>query len=322
MEYEKLDLNLLVALDALLCERNVTRAAQRLFLSQSGMSHALTRLRRAFGDELLVRVGNRTELTPRAEDLAEPVREILRRVSNLVHPSSQFQPSESRDEFVVAMTEYAADILLPGLIADIEQAAPAVRLTVLQHDPEAPLPLTTGKVDIVVTLPARAEHPGLPLFQDEYGWVVAADHPVASGDGLTAAAIAEMSQAVYIGSRSLSDIPLESALAQLGLSRQIRVHVSSLAHLAYAVHGANVASLMPKRFFDRLWRNSQLRLLDLPVALPPIVPTMYWPAVRTDDAAHTWLRGMFIGAARKLSVDSSEVQSVAETASAIGEFTT
>src|SRR5689334_14098640 len=136
MRTASIDLNLLAALDALLAERNVTRAGRRLGLSQPAMSEALARLRRHFGDELLVRVGNRYELTPLAVGLVDRVQAAVAGVERVFSAAPEFDPADSTREFTLLVSDYATSVLGPPLAAAFARSAPHARLRLCPHRPE------------------------------------------------------------------------------------------------------------------------------------------------------------------------------------------
>ncbi|MFU8807289.1 MAG: LysR family transcriptional regulator, partial [Bradymonadaceae bacterium] len=182
MHLSSLDLNLLVALDALLEEVSVTRAAGRVGLSQSAMSHALGRLRETFDDPLLVRAGRGMTLTPRARELAEPLREALANLRQVIAPSQPFDPATSTQVFRVAADEYALFALLPLLVERLAKVAPKVDLRIRElGQSQSQHRLETGEVDLVLPL-GLAEH--IPqtlyrraLFKLDLVCVIREDHP-------------------------------------------------------------------------------------------------------------------------------------------------
>ena len=133
MRFKKLDLNLLVALDALLTEKNVTRAGERVFLSQSTMSNALSRLRQYFDDDLLVQVGGRMELTPRAALLHDAVRDVLVRIDTTIAAKPAFDPTESEREFTLFVSDYSMEVLIPGMLALASEQRSRVRFNPVSY---------------------------------------------------------------------------------------------------------------------------------------------------------------------------------------------
>src|SRR6185437_1167108 len=181
MHFRNLDLNLLVALDILLRERNITVAGKRLHLTQSAMSGALARLREYFGDELLVQVGRRMVPTPLGESLAGPVRNALLNIQETIATKTTFDPAVSKRHFKLMMSDYAATVLMSAALSRIETLAPAVRIDVLSNDVDSPAEeLERGAVDFLI-MPEQyllKAHPSARLFEDEYACVGWADNPL------------------------------------------------------------------------------------------------------------------------------------------------
>ncbi|MEJ1109548.1 MULTISPECIES: LysR family transcriptional regulator [unclassified Kribbella] len=175
-----LDLNLLLTLDALLEERNVTRAAARVGVSQPAVSAALARLRRHFGDELLSRVGNRYELTPLALQLRGHTATALASVQRVFDASPDFEPAEADREFTFLMSDYAAAVLGPTLAAAVAREAPGVRLRLPMHTPDAvDHAAETLRVVDGIVLPHGfiSDFPSVDLFDDDWVGLVATEHP-------------------------------------------------------------------------------------------------------------------------------------------------
>jgi LysR family transcriptional regulator, nod-box dependent transcriptional activator len=170
MHLRGLDLNLLVALDVLLDERNVTRTAERLCLSQSGTSTALGRLRDFFDDQLLVPMGRTMALTPLAQTLIEPVREIVLRTHTLIDTTPGFNPATAERKFTMMVSDYTATVFLSSFAAQLSQEAPGVMIELVAHGPTPYEPLERGDVDLLI-MPEQylsAEHPSAPLFNEHY----------------------------------------------------------------------------------------------------------------------------------------------------------
>ena len=171
MRFNRLDLNLLVALDALLTERNISRAAEKVYLSQSTMSHALGRLREHFKDDLLVQVGRKMELTPRAETLKDPIRDVLVRISITVDTPLEFDPSKSDREFVLHVSDYSMEVLLPHVFALAESQGSKVTFRLLpQAGPVGTRALERGEVDVLLIPESYCSpaHPPEAIFREDF----------------------------------------------------------------------------------------------------------------------------------------------------------
>src|ERR1019366_9399882 len=186
MRFQKLDLNLLVCLDALLAEQSVSKAARRVFLSQSGMSDALARLRDYFGDDLLVQVGKTMVPTTLAQSLTQPIREILARIEAVTSSASDFDPATCDRLITVIVSDYSATVLLPKLMAKLASDAPGVRTDFLPLNSTCKEAFDKGLAHlIVIPEPFVFEgHPYEPLFTDDFVCVVWSENRLV-GDSLT-----------------------------------------------------------------------------------------------------------------------------------------
>ena len=189
MQLNRFDLNLLIALDALLREKNVTRAAERVFVSQPAMSAALHKLREYFNDPLLVRVGREMELTSRGESLVEPVREALLRIQMMLGTQPTFDPKTARREFTVIMSEEAVPGVLPPLLRTLAHEAPELDLHIEMVSPTALSRLEYGEADLCLCLEnlqmfdlrAYPENiRSMPLRSVKWVCAVSKDHPGAT----------------------------------------------------------------------------------------------------------------------------------------------
>src|SRR4051812_37211025 len=168
MRYQRIDLNLLIALDALLAERNVTRASERMHMTQSAMSGVLSRLREYFDDPLLVAVGRTMRLSPRAESLVQPVRDILLKVDSTLGVRPEFEPATAKRHFTIIASDYVSNVLLGEVLRRIAVAAPGLGFDIQPTSSGMEQDLDQGRVDFLVT-PAHltlSEHPQAVLFDD------------------------------------------------------------------------------------------------------------------------------------------------------------
>lgn len=178
MRFNKLDLNLLVALDALLAERNISRAGERLHLSQPAMSNALARLRSFFGDELLAAQGRQMVLTPRALGLIEPVRDVLMRIDSTITTPPLFDPAQSTRTFVLLLSDFTTAVFIPPLLEALYQQARGICLELRTLNDKPAEQLEQGDADLLI-IPAQfaaADHPSAPLFEEQYLCVTWAGH--------------------------------------------------------------------------------------------------------------------------------------------------
>lgn len=290
----EVDANLILALHALLEEPNLTRAGQRLAMSQPAMSGALTRLRTHFGDELLVRVSRGFVLTPYAESLREPVRLAVEAADALLGSAREFDPSHSAKRFTVSMSEYAMSVLAKPLTELLSRQCPncSVDFDTLVATPEE-FETQLMRRDVIIS-PQGFDFPGRqqPVFTDELVCVVARDNPYLVDGSLSVSALASMPHAVAqfaaAGGRTR---PLERALDSVGLaSRTVLVSVTSLLVLPFAVSGTDMCAFVPRRLARRTAGLLDLTVATTPVPRVTIVEAARWHPRRESDPAVTWVR--------------------------------
>jgi DNA-binding transcriptional LysR family regulator len=290
------DANLLLALHALIEERNLTHAGERMTMSQPAMSGALARLRKQFDDELLVRAGRGFELTPLAEELRPVVAEAVEAAEALLGNQRDFDAATSTKRFTVSMSEYAMTVLSEQLTKVFAEQAPGCTLAL------DPLDVRRDQVETqlmrrdLVVAPIGFDFPGRtqPIFTDELVCLVAADHPRLKDGALTLDDLMAMPHAVAefaaAGDRRR---PLEVEVEDKGLGgRNVLVQVTSLLTLPFAVAGTDMCAFVPSRLARRC-----VEILDLVVAETPMDPVRiteaaHWHPRREKDPAGVWLRGL------------------------------
>jgi DNA-binding transcriptional LysR family regulator len=295
MKLSSIDLNLLVALDALISEAHVGRAARKIGLSQPAASHALSRLRELFGDPLLVRVGSRMELTPRAAGLRESLAETLQRVQTLLVADS-FEPATSSRRFSIMMPDHIAHLVVPALVQRVHSSAPGVRLNVLPWQSPASLKIERFRsIDLLISC-YTSEIAGFqkePLFTDSEVTVVRKGHPSASR-------LKDLKTFLISNHVAVVGRGLDRWLRQERLARHIGLRVPSYLQALQAVARADLVAFVPRRLAESL--AGQLSLAVLP---PPIYPGKYqeylfYPRRALQDPAATWLRKLALEIAERL----------------------
>ncbi|MFI7542184.1 LysR family transcriptional regulator [Actinoplanes sp. NPDC049599] len=297
-----IDLNLLAALDALLAERNVTRAGRRLGLSQPAMSDALARLRRHFDDQLLVRVGNSYELTPLGAALRSASAAAMALVEQTFTAAPGFDPAACEREFVLLVSDYAAAVLGPLLIRAVRQAAPlaGLRLDRLPADCAAVTAWSpTCSFDGLV-LPRSVAPAGMSattLFDDRWVCLAATDNP-AVGGGLTVEKLATVSWVVHQDMRTHH--PVLAHLRARGLEPEARFSAGSYHLLPELVRDSDHVCLIQERLAKRV-AGPGLRVLEVPLDLPPVAETLWWHPAHTRDPSHRWFRDLVATVAHGLT---------------------
>ncbi len=291
MNLKNADLNLLVALDVLLTERNVTRAAERLSLGQPATSAALRRLRRMFDDPLLVRRGRVMELTPLAQTLVAPVREILQGIDGLLSIRPEFNPESDERSFSLMASDYVALILLRPLLARLETVAPNVRVSMFPITMPFRTMLSRGEVDLVLfpieVDPGMRAFPHRTLFTDRYVCTVWNQHPEV-GDEITLEMLGRLPYLAYTHVQLASSV--ETQLDAAGVERREEVSTGSFVVSPLMQRGTRLVALLHERLARAMQEAAELRILEPPLPLKPITEMMFWHPRSEDDPAHRWLR--------------------------------
>jgi DNA-binding transcriptional LysR family regulator len=291
MNLASIDLNLLVALDALIAESHVGRAARRLGLSQPATTHALNRLRDLLGDPLLVRVGGRMELTPRANGMRAPLAEALQRVQTLLAADS-FVPATSVRHFALMMQDHIAHLVVSPLVRRLHAEAPGVRLNVLPwQSPASMRPELLRGIDLIISCIDTI--PGLErqtLFTDIEVTVVRRGHPAAAR--LTRLDTFLDVQHIAVAGRGLTEDPVDAWLRQKDLARRIGLRVPSYVQALQAVAESDLVAFVPRRLAESLANPLALTLVRPPASLgtESYPEHLFHPRHTTHDPAAIWLR--------------------------------
>ncbi|WP_405867710.1 LysR family transcriptional regulator [Streptomyces sp. NBC_01515] len=289
MNLSRLDLNLVLALRALLEERNVTRAGERVGLSQPAMSAALSRLRRHFDDELLARTGNSYELTPLGVALRDRSATACDLLERVFASQADFDPAAESREFTLLASDYGAAVFGSALARALHQEAPGIRLA-FQHSTPAAVENTAAMLSTVdgLLLPHGIidGFPAVELHQDRWLCMVADDHPDV-GDELTLDQLARLPWAVY---QRPYDAPAARQLSMIGISPRVEVSVQTFQLLPHMVEGTRRVAMIQERLARRAVRSAAVRVLPCPFEAVPVQEALWWHPVHTQDAAHIWLR--------------------------------
>jgi DNA-binding transcriptional LysR family regulator len=299
MHLNRLDLNLLVALDHLLAERSVTRAAVLLSISQPAMSGSLTRLRKHFDDALLHRAGREMALTPFAASLAPRVRELVQEMGDLVRCRPHFDPATSDRSFTVVGSDYAHSVLLPTVAQKVTRLAPRVTLFNQGRSADHESRFTRGMIDafVVPRTMMLPNHPTMALFEDHYVLVACASNK-AIGEHVTLEQYIGMRHAIRkAASESGGFTREELRLMELGLRRDVALTVPTFEMLAKVVVGTTLIAGMQRRLADIAAKSCPIRIVPHPVEIPPLELILQWPTARQDDAGLAWLKEVFRAAA-------------------------
>lgn len=284
-----LDFNLLVTLDVLLSEGSVVGAAQRLHLSASAMSRALARLRVATGDPLLVRAGRGLVPTPRALELRERVRAVVDAAESVLRPALKLDLKSLRRTFAIRSSEGFVETFGPRLMSRVRAEAPHVRLWFVPKPDKDSTPLRDGTIDLetgVISSTMGPELRTVGLFRDRFIGVVRVGHALAQGK-VTPKRYASAAH-VQISRRGLETGPIDAALEQLGLVRNIAVTVGGFAAAIALARDTDLLATVPEKHTRRL--HQDMHRFELPMPVDEFTISLLWHPRLDADPAHRWLR--------------------------------
>lgn len=295
MKLHQLDLNLLLAFDALMTQRNVTRAAQQCFISQPAMSHALNRLRQFFEDPLLVRSATGMQPTGRAQALYQAVRQALELLEQELGREDSFTPATSNRRFVISTTDYVECVLIPPLIRRLQTEAPGVRIEIeILRDRLPEQALANGEVDLVLGFDEYMQVPGSlrteTWLTEPLAGLVAREHPVVT-ERITLAQLTELPHVFHspLGTR---ESIVDSWLASQDLKRSISVNSQSYMSAAAIVSQSDHLLVLPHKVATMLAAALPLKTVTLPQDLPAYHLNCVWHPLHDRQPALQWLRGL------------------------------
>lgn len=297
MHLDKFDLNLLVALDALLTEKHVTRAAEKLCVSQPAMSAALSRLRAYFDDQLLLKVGSSLELTPRAEELAGQVRDLIFRIRTTLRTEPTFDPLTGEREIRLLMSDYSASVFMPALTRGLLIDAPRVHCLVEHLAPDSLTRIDRGLADFCITVEQRElleDNPiaeslsGALLFEDEFVIVIDAASDAAR-EPLLLERFLELPYVEVRFAHAVFSI-VETAIRQQGLSIRAAAVMPSFTEAAGLIPGTNMTTIIPRQLAQLLAPTFGLVIMPVPIRVSGLRETLIWHKRNDADPAHVWIR--------------------------------
>ncbi|TMV88615.1 LysR family transcriptional regulator [Thioclava sp. BHET1] len=290
MRFKGLDLNLLVVLDRLLTEQNVSRAADKLCLSQSATSGALARLRDYFGDELLVQVGRKLVPTPRALALSGKVRAALLQIDGSIIQAPGFDPATACRTVRIVASDYVTIVALSDVVMALRKSAPDLSISITPPGERARERLERGEFDLLVLPDGRIspDHPSTDYFADEFV-VIAWSGNTRLGDTLSESAFFDQRHAASFFPTSLPSLEA-SILQSRGRERKIVATAGGFAALPFLVVGTELIALIPRRLAECFATQMPLRILPSPVATPPLVERLQWHTFSEGDECLAWLR--------------------------------
>ena len=301
MNLRRLDLNLLVVFDAVMLERSVTRAAERVFLTQSAVSSALGRLRHQLGDELFVRGPGKLRPTPRALELEEPVRALLSELQEVLSPA-RFDPATECRSFTIATNDYFTAVVAPALARRLAKAAPGIDLRIVPTAGRAFEMLDAREADLVCTSWSKPpERFSIQtLVEDDYVCVVRKDHPFARKPPT----LLQFAKAKHLLVSPRGDARgfVDDKLAEKGLTRRVSLTVNHFAAAPQIAAESDAVLTVPRLIARRFAPPKTTMTFDCPVAVPPALGrmSMIWHDRLARHPAHVWLRATLLEVGRTL----------------------
>jgi DNA-binding transcriptional LysR family regulator len=294
LELSQLNLNQLLALDALLTEKSVSRAARRMYLTQSAMSRALSRLQQTFDDKLLITAnGRRMVLTPLAEQLIRPLREALLQIKRITSLKPHFDPAVAHKAISVCASDYVSVTLLPQVLQRTAHDAPNVKVHVIQNDYTWSEKLERGDIDLAI-IPERyalANYPKEALFTDSYCCIAWSKNRKV-GKSISLEQYLEMKHAAV----QFNFIPAsefdEALRPQYGQTRQVGMILPLFSLLPHAIVGTNLLATVQTRLAILSAKFLPIKIMPLPFPMPAIVEVMQYQPYQEADQGTTWFKNL------------------------------
>jgi DNA-binding transcriptional LysR family regulator len=290
IDLTRLDLNLLITLHALLEERSVTRAGETLGLSQSATSHALNRLRKLFDDPLLVRTSQGMIPTPRAENLLEPLRQILSNIRQLIQTPT-FDPKTAQGKIQIVATDYATVVILPTVLKRVAEEAPHLDIECHHWGEDTLEQLRNGAIDLALggqNPPDSSEFNFQQLFVEDFVSIVRADHPVTQSEFTIEAFLAWSHALITVTNSRMGYI--DEVLEELGVRRRILLRLPHFLSAPLIVAKTDLILTLPRRLAMLFAGFANLSVLDPPVELDEFNYIQVWHKRRQHEPMHIWLR--------------------------------
>ncbi|MFC5322165.1 LysR family transcriptional regulator [Bradyrhizobium oligotrophicum] len=303
MRFNGLDLNLLVALDALLTERNLTAAARNINLSQPAMSAAVGRLRTYFKDDLFIMRGRELVPTPLAESLAAPTREALLHIQLTISSREAFDPAKSDRRFRIVVSDFMTIVFFRRIIERAAREAPGVSFDLLPFDDQPDEPLRRGEIDFLI-FPEVFMPPGHPktkLFDETMVCVGCRSNRQLRGK-LTFETYMSMGHVMAQFGKTRKPSIDEWLLLEHGIKRRVEVSVQSFAMIPHCLLETERIATMHRRLALHFAKTMPLQIVKLPAHLPAFTEAIQWPALHNSDPASAWLRGMVLAEAKRMRV--------------------
>jgi LysR family transcriptional regulator, nod-box dependent transcriptional activator len=289
MRFKNLDLNLLAALDTLIRVRNVSRAADEMFITQSAMSNALGRLRDYFDDPLLIQVSRRMELSPLATSMEPLLRDLMVRIEATVVMTPNFSPADSTRRFALVVSDYSLHTIIPHFLREVTRLAPGILIDLKPQQSFPHLLLERGEADLLIAprVFCSPDHPSTTLLSDPICCVISADSPLAAAP-LTVEVLAQAGH-VAMQPPAGGESYAARVCREAGLPMRIEVSTFSFASMPDLVRGTDRIALLQRRLAEKMAAAGGFVIADLPLQLPSLEQCVQWHSYRSRDPALTWL---------------------------------
>lgn len=296
------DLNLLVAFEAIWLRRSVTGAAEQLQIGQPAMSAALSRLRVLFEDELFIRLGRQMQPTLKAQAIAPGVLAALQQVRQTLTASQSFEPAASNRTFAIGSSDYTSFVLVPPLLEFSQQTAPGLNFHMIgfEKDSVGDL-LEQGAIDLALGVfpnPPRQTQ-SEPIFEERFVGIARQGHPDLKHGSMSLEAFTHLSHALTTLRRDATG-EIDRALNQQNLERRIHLTTPHMLVLPFAIASSNLVAAVPHRIALSLANACQLAIFELPISTKPWMISMLWSTLSDQDEANYWLRNVIKTIAQKI----------------------
>jgi DNA-binding transcriptional LysR family regulator len=304
-----IDLNLLIAFEALLEQRSVTKAAEQLQIGQPAMSAALSRLRVLFEDELFVRLGRQMQPTLKAQAIAPGILAALQQIRQAITASQTFEPTSSDRIFAIGSSDYSSFVLMPPLLELSRRTAPFIdfRMIGFEKDSIGDL-LEQGEIDVALGVfpnPPRQTQ-WEPIFEERFVGIARQGHPALQQGTMSLEAFTQLSHALTTLRRDNTGA-IDKALHEQNLARRIAFTTPHMMVLPFAIASSDVVAALPQRIAARLATVCNLTIFELPIQTKPWTVSMLWSTLSDRDEANRWLRNTIKVIAQKVWVSTDKI---------------
>ncbi|PSB10555.1 LysR family transcriptional regulator [Pleurocapsa sp. CCALA 161] len=295
----KLDLNLLIALDVLIAEASVTKAAVKLNMSQSAMSHALKRLRTILNDDILIRTSREMEVTPYARQISDRVRQILIDIESTLLSQTTFNPAIAQSTFRIAASDYVEATIGINLIQQLSSQAPGIRIRITNLNKETVMDaIDDNRIDLLIgaKLPLKSWHVEQDLYREEFVCVMKSD------DALTELSVEDylLRSHLLVSMRDDFQGKVDEILEQQQQSRQVIWSTPHFMAIPFLLANSDCVALLPRRMAQQCAKAMDLKLLSPPMTIEGFTVSMIWHQRNINRPQHQWLRAQVIEATQNI----------------------